>query len=237
MASSRHGASVGLLWLAGGSPKSGGGESKITETIFTKQGDLGSKLPEQPTGVQWKLGSVVSTKWSIRANHGGGLPAFYWLSLRVLLFRYIYRLCPLSEPLTEACFFRHVLPFVIEAGQLLEWSSNTSRRSEEQHTFHVRGTYVSEGTFPPNSTWAMNPLPYSNSGSPPEFQPPCDERVDRKLTDTPSCSGRDPFNTLIVDQLRVPADLVPGKYVLGIRWDCEKSAQSWTNCADIEIVA
>ena len=51
------------------------------------------------------------------------------------------------------------------------------------------------------------------------------------------CSGRDPYNTLISDQLRVPAAVVPGKYVLSIRWDCEKSAQVWTNCADIEIVA
>jgi hypothetical protein len=39
-----------------------------------------------------------------------------------------------------------------------------------------------------------------------------------------------------VDDLRVPADLAPGEYVLGIRWDCEKSAQIWQNCADIEIV-
>ena len=34
-----------------------------------------------------------------------------------------------------------------------------------------------------------------------------------------------------------PATLAPGKYVLGIRWDCEKSAQVWTNCADIEVAA
>ena len=44
------------------------------------------------------------------------------------------------------------------------------------------------------------------------------------------------YNTLIGDELRVPV-VRPGKYVLGIRWDCEKSAQVWTNCADIEIVA
>lgn len=61
--------------------------------------------------------------------------------------------------------------------------------------------------------------------------------MDRKLTDTPSCSGRDPFNTLIQDQLMVPASVKPGEYVLQIRWDCEKSAQIWTNCADISISA
>jgi hypothetical protein len=68
----------------------------------------------------------------------------------------------------------------------------------------------------------MNPLPYSNAQSGPTFEPPCNETVDRKMTDTPSCSGRDPFNTLIIDQLLVPASVKPGKYVLGIRWDCEK---------------
>lgn len=51
---------------------------------------------------------------------------------------------------------------------------------------------------------------------------------------TGTCSGRDPYNTLIGDDVVVPT-VAPGKYVLGIRWDCEKSAQVWTNCADIEI--
>ena len=34
--------------------------------------------------------------WQVRNNHGGG---------------YSYRLCPAGEPLTEACFQRHPLPF------------------------------------------------------------------------------------------------------------------------------
>ena len=84
--------------------------------------------------------------------------------------------------------------------------------------------------------WARNPLPYSNGQSPPQFAPPCDEKIDRKKSDTGLCSGRDPYNTLIGDEVVVPV-VAPGKYVLGIRWDCEKSAQVWTNCADIEISA
>ena len=90
--------------MAGGNPLAGGtgGESKITETIYTKQGDVGSQLPPLETGVQcpitgvqalsfctgvqWKRGTNVTAKWSIRANHGGG---------------YIWRLCPLGEALTE----------------------------------------------------------------------------------------------------------------------------------------
>eukprot|EP01079_Euglenida_sp_SAG-EU17-18_P004565 gene4565-829_t len=195
--------------MAGGGPHAGGGESKITETIYTKQGDLGSKtLPVSPTGVVWKAGSNVTTGWSVRANHGGG---------------YQYRLCPLGEDLNEACFMKIPLPFATSAGQTLFWSNSTSRDIKDQHSFHISGTYVSEGTLPKGSTWAMNPLPYSNAQDAPSFPPPCNETVDRKLTDTPSCSGRDPFNTLIVDTVLVPASLAPGKYVLGIRWDCEKS--------------
>ena len=81
----------------------------------------------------------------------------------------------------------------------------------------------------------MNPLPYSNAQSAPQFEPPCPETIDRTKSDTGKCSGRDPYNTLISDELIVPKDLPPGEYVLGIRWDCEKSAQVWQNCADIEV--
>ena len=48
--------------------------------------------------------------------------------------------------------------------------------------------------------------------------------MDRTKSDTGLCSGRDPFNTLLVDSLAVP-DVAPGPYVLSLRWDCEKSAQ------------
>ena len=105
---------------------------------------------------------------------------------------------------------------------------------------------------------SQNPLPYtcptkgeSCSWQALSFEPPCPETVDRTLSDTGKCSGRDPFNTLIVDELRVPAHLKPGECaapmllsepprvsdgcwlcadVLSIRWDCEKSAQIWSNC-------
>ena len=37
------------------------------------------------------------------------------------------------------------------------------------------------------------------------------------------------------NQLRVPASIAPGEWVLGFRWDCESSAQVWQSCADITI--
>ena len=143
-----------------------------------------------------------------------------------------YRLCPASESLTEECFSRTPLEFATRR-HTLEYSNSSNPENVE--TIVINGTYVSDGTLPRGSTWARNPLPYSNAQSAPQFAPPCEETIDRTKSDTGRCSGRDPYNTLIADELRVPAMLAPGKYVLGIRWDCEKSAQVWTNCADIEV--
>jgi len=40
---------------------------------------------------------------------------------------------------------------------------------------------------------------------------------------------------MIVDTLQIPPSVPTGKYVLGFRWDCEKSAQVWAACSDITI--
>jgi len=205
--------------VAGGGFSNMGGEAKYTPTKFAKVGDYGRNLPQLETGIVWRAGEKVTASWSIRANHGGG---------------YQYRLCPTSQEPTEECFFRTPLEFASKV-HTLEYSNSTNPVKTEKWT--INGTYVNQGTLPAGSTWARNPLPYSNSGSPPEFDPPCDETIDRKKSDTGRCSGRDPYNTLITDELLVPAGLKPGKYLLGIRWDCEKSAQVWTNCADIEVLA
>jgi hypothetical protein len=137
-----------------------------------------------------------------------------------------YRLCPLSDDLTEECFKRTPIPF---AGKTwLLWGDGTRMA--------INGTYLDEGTEPVNSTWAMNPLPFSDNSTGPEFAPPCDETVDRHVNDTGRCSGRFPYAVSIVDALVVPSDLSPGPYVLGFRYDCEATAQVWSSCADIDIV-
>ena len=40
----------------------------------------------------------------------------------------------------------------------------------------------------------------------------------------------------ILDVVKVPANLPAGDYVLGFRYDCEATAQVWSNCADITLV-
>ena len=39
----------------------------------------------------------------------------------------------------------------------------------------------------------------------------------------------------MLDVVRVPK-LPAGKYVVGFRYDCDSTAQVWSNCADITIV-
>ena len=138
--------------MAGGGHENMGGEAKYTTTVFAKVGDFGSKLPEAPTGVVWAAGEVVTAKWSIRANHGGG---------------YQYRICPVGDALTEECFFKTPLPFA-SSTHVLEYSNST--HPSHVDTIVINGTYVSKGTLPTGSTWARNPLPYSNAQSPPQVR-------------------------------------------------------------------
>ena len=39
----------------------------------------------------------------------------------------------------------------------------------------------------------------------------------------------------VLDVVKVPM-VKPGKYVVGFRYDCDATAQVWSNCADITIV-
>ena len=45
----------------------------------------------------------------------------------------------------------------------------------------------------------------------------------------PGAAGCDHFHA-IRDVLKIPADLPAGRYVLGWRYDCEATAQVWSNC-------
>ena len=132
-------------------------------------------------------------------------------------------------PLTEACFQAMPVPFARRTA--LEWSNGTR--------LEINGTYLtSAGNRPSGSTWAMNPLPFSDNRTAAQFAPPCAENADQRFqNDTGSCSGRFPWAVTIVDWLVVPENLPAGDYVLGFRWDCEATAQIWQSCADITIIA
>ena len=203
--------------MAGGTPKAGGYGAVYKTTPHAKQGDLGSKtLPETPSGTTWKTGTNVDVAWTIQANHGGG---------------YQYRLCPKSQPLTEECFQRIPLTFV--GMQSFKWGDGTQ--------IYFEGTYVSKGTVPKGSTWAMNPIPRNDTEQTGQsFRPRCKEIPDCGSTSVMSkclCSGMwGPYDLKIVDTIHLPHELLAGDYVLGWRWDCEESTQIWSSCSDVTIV-
>lgn len=143
----------------------GPGVAVFANTTFARFGDLGSRvLPPAPSGTVWRAGSSVEVTWGIRFNHGGG---------------YSYRLCPAHEPLTEACFARTPLRF--NRGKQALLFNNGTR-------FPIDGTFVTDGTHPPGSEWAMNPIPRidfddHSSGQPAGWQgckliprPPCQQK-------------------------------------------------------------
>jgi len=208
--------------------KAGGGYFKkwtsagvqYRNTTHAVQGDLGSVvLDRRETGTVWKAGEVVEASWTMRTNHGGG---------------YQWRISSADDALTEANFQKTPLPFAGKPS--LRWNGPQGRQ------LWFNGTYVSEGTVPYGSTWAMNPLPRTDSAKDPNamdaFPAPCyDPNAPFDGGHGGLCSGwYGPDNLEIVDALRVPAHLTPGKYVVQFRWDCEESAQIWTNCADVTVV-
>jgi len=194
-------------------------------TTHARWGRLGSSLPRRETGTVWTAGEVVEVSWSLNANHGGG---------------YYYRLCKLPEdgsPVTEACFQQTPLEYV--GNTRFRWNADPSTEEE------IDTVLVSQGTTPPGSTWAMNPIPRNDTeqtGA--SFAPKCNETCSGcsggfgGACSGCRCTGEwGPVNLEIVDRVALPWMLPAGDYVLGWRWDTEESNQVWGQCADVTIKA
>lgn len=245
--------------LAGGTPWGPNvpEEGVYVNTSYAHHGMKGTDLPKMPTGVTWKIGGEATVSFNIRNNHGGG---------------YQYRLCPVSEPLTEECFMKHPLDFVKEK-QSVVFPNGTAVR--------IQGVFINEGTLPQGSTWARLPIPAAGLG--PRCLPgpndtnstpngcmewegrknhnghvdgPCVPCPETPGSDCSRCSNpgwpgkgsRPAFPPAVpdaigspvagvLDVVKVPGNLPPGDYVLGWRYDCEGTAQVWSNCADITLEA
>lgn len=202
---------------AGGAAGPTPGHGEYTNTTYAKFGDLGSKvLPKYPSGAIWKVGSIVETLWSIRANHGGG-----WQ----------YRLCPLEKmPCSEADFQK--LP--------MDFAGNSRMMMSNGTMLNLTSTFVTDGTLPVGGTWQMLPIPMTRGGPRLRdlgyrFDPPCYDPTPPEALGQGICSGEWITNITMYDYLIVP-EVPPGEYVLGFRWDCESSAQVWQACADVTIV-
>lgn len=204
-------------------------------TTNAKDGDLGSVvLKKTPTGVSWKAGEAYEVAWTLQANHGGG---------------YSYRLCPADSTLDEDCFKRTPLDFV--GRSQFRWGG----AGGHTHDFDavIVGGKGTNTTSPHGSMWALNPIPrvwrnqltgewegnLDQTGE--GFAPFCDMNGTFPAYNQGkghSCVGMwGPYNLEIVDKVMIPADLTPGDWVLGWRWDCEESNQIWQSCSDVTITA
>lgn len=239
--------------LAGGSPWAWNTAEagNYVNTSHARHGMKGTDLPTKPTGIEWKIGGEGEVQWQIRNNHGGG---------------YSYRLCPASEPLTEACFQEHPLDFVF---------GKSSLQFNDGSKMNINPTFVNEGTSPDGSMWAMIPIAPTNLGpicipgpnddlnaphscaakfNHPPSEPcgctPCPQTPGSDCSRCDNCKepafpplmhNSEPVQGVspvvgITDFVKVPSNLPAGKYVLGFRYDCEATAQVWSNCADISLV-
>eukprot|EP00037_Helgoeca_nana_P032680 m.414933 g.414933 ORF g.414933 m.414933 type:complete len:386 (-) comp29473_c0_seq1:271-1428(-) len=229
--------------MAGGSTIHRFNAGEYNTTLYAKQGDLGSKvLKPRPSGTIWTRGQVARVRWQQSANHGGG---------------YQFRLCPASEPLTEACFQKHPLQFASEI--------HTVRYADPSKDVQINATVVKVGG---GKGWMRWPYPNYDEGQCDYVLPPGEHCGDRcpgcvapwYLADAAcpcSCDkqypGLPPGNTLpkdfpqqvtgnpngdfvIEDTLVVPLGVPAGEYVLGWRWDAEMTSQIWQSCSDITIV-
>merc|ERR1712232_1152759 len=182
---------------------------------------------------KWTAGSVVEVGWGIRANHGGG---------------YSYRLCKESDHgVTEECFQNFPLAFVGDL-QHVQFGSNASKRV----SFVANRTKV--GTVPKGSQWTKNPIPAcaSHGGGSNQLSgtacwlvgtqfPSPGKNLDtggdlHGFCEAQGTHWRPDCLFTIVDQVQIPENTEPGKYVLSFRWDCEQTPQIWSTCSNIEIL-
>jgi len=237
--------------LAGGTPwlPEVGEAGDYTATKYAHHGMNGTTLPPMDTGVVWTVGSQVEVTWQVENNHGGG---------------YSYRLCPADQPLTEACFQQTPLDFVTDQQGIVFQNGTVV---PVPGVFVETGTTPAGSMWSmiPLPTDALGPRcvagPNDTNATPYACQPdevhlkggpciPCPEtpgsdcsRCDNNWDGTPSytppchgCQGSTHTHA-IRDVVKIPAHLAPGKYVLGWRWDCEATAQVWSNCADVTLAA
>jgi len=147
-----------------------------------------------------------------------GTPAdVYWIQGAEHRGGYAYRLCKIpilpGPPrhfnmggLTEECFNNGHLNFHGESTWIYKKSYN---QFDPQKWVERPAVRTREGTFPVGSQWAKIDLPQDTEGG---------------------------SAWAFWDKVEVPADIEPGQYVLSFRWDCQKSPQIWSSCANINIV-
>jgi hypothetical protein len=251
--------------LAGGTPWAAnvGEAGDYTTTKFSHHGMQGTDLKELP-GVEpevWKIGGRAEVGWQVRNNHGGG---YQYRLCPLSEYEELVKNNKTGAEL-EACFQKTPLEFVQENQAILSKSkSGEVIKTLVKGTFVNEGTSPEGSTWSliPIAPTLLGPRCICSSFNPDcgcdkneshvgqwaneTYCKPCPQtpgsdcsRCDNN--DFPSfkplcegCQGVGPELT-VQDELEVPKNLSPGRYILGWRYDCEATAQVWENCADIEL--
>ena len=220
--------------------------AQFENSTLAKRGDKGSSLFKPGTtgtgtgtgmrqSTTWKIGESYEVGWTVMANHGGG---------------YQYRIAPITnEPLTEELFQKTALEY--DGVSYLRWDGNV--KTQLAYNTTELGWETNVGTLPIDSMWRKNPIPsglWEREG--PSFNPVCNETTeciqsysagkpfdsyDAGICKCSGFSNGGPLlpNLEIVDKVKIPTHLIPGRYALQWRWDCEESDQVWSSCSDVTL--
>jgi len=250
---------------AGGTPygQNGPEAGDYINTSYAHHGMAGSTLPPMPTGTEWKIGGQATVSWNVRNNHGGGYsyrlcpasepltescfqkhPLDFVQDKQAILFPDGHSVPINGTFVTEGTFpegsmwARLPIPATGLGPRCLPGPNDTAAtpngcmewEGRSNYNAHVNGPCVACPETPGSDCSRC-----SNPGS-----------TDPKHPVTPPTPGtafpplvpgvaESPIHN-VLDVLVVPAHLSAGDYVLGWRYDCEGTAQVWSNCADISLV-
>ena len=98
---------------------------------------------------------------------------------------------------------------------------------DETKRVTFKANRTTEGTYPAGSEWTMNPIPVCNSTDMGWLNPDCLNGFEfpprgtglHGLGETLWAPGAVFFQWTLMDEVAVPANLVPGEYVLSFRSD------------------
>jgi len=124
-----------------------------------------------------------------------------------------YRLCPKFGDVTEECFQKHHLPFVGDTA-IVHFTDGSEVSIPSRHT--------------PDKLWSRNQIPAHQQGHD-------DPHLDFQIPSAMKGQTVEQWNYSIKEKVSLPADLLPGEYLLQWRWDAEKEPQVWLSCADVTI--
>ena len=251
--------------LAGGTPWASMApeEGQYVNTTHARHGMKGTSLPPLDTGTVWTAGGEEPVVFAVKFNHGGGY-SYRLCPADEELTEACFQKHPLDFAPKQALLFPNGSTLDVSASAVFVdegtspagsmWTRvalsaaglgprcacdldndynpgdfSCGCKMGEQVDSCVTAGNCSLGHCEPCPETAGSDC--SRCDNPPihpwgrsSFPQPCDDAC---LAESPS----------VLDHVIVPETIKPGKYVLGFRYDCDSTAQVWSNCADITIVA